>query len=232
LNSKSITSVYFLLLIIELIGEYLTSTTTNALLVFLSKPLLMISLMFLAFHSNQQIKIPHFKLLFFALLFSMFGDIALMFLPYYQDIFIVGLGCFLIAHLFYILLFTKPAKANNSYNIFFVILPVLFGITLIYFLYQQDTVDFNKLQVPVIIYACVILLMLITALNRFKKVSDSSFKWVTIGAFLFVLSDTTIALNKFSDVFVNNEMIARLTIMSLYGIAQYMIVKGLITEKS
>ncbi len=220
-----------LLLIIELIGEYLISTTGNGLLVFFSKPLLMLSLMFLAFQSNQQSNIPHFKLLFFALLFSMFGDIALMFLAYHQDIFIVGLACFLIAHLFYILLFIKPSKAKTSINLLFLILPVLYGIGLIYFLMQEDTADFNKLQIPVIVYAGVILVMLITALNRFKRVGDSSFKWVVIGAFLFVLSDTTIALNKFSHVFANAEITARFIIMILYTTAQFLIVKGLLLEK-
>ena len=159
----------------------------------------------------------------------MFGDIALMFLPYFEDIFILGLGCFLVAHVFYILLFAKSIS-NTKRPTIFILLPILYGIALIYFLYQQNNDDFNKLQIPVIVYALVILVMLMTALNRFQGVSDKSFKWVAIGALLFVFSDTTIALNKFSTVFAEAEILARLTIMILYGLAQFIIVKGILLE--
>jgi uncharacterized membrane protein YhhN len=219
--------------LIEIVGEYFVSSSGNGLLVFFSKPLLMLTLMFLAYSSHQDLKLQHFKLLFFALLFSMIGYIALMFLPYHKNIFIVGLACFLIAHLFYIWLFSKAPKSDSKHSntIWFVTFPTLYGVALVYFLYQQNTLDFNKLQIPVIVYATVILVMLITALNRFQKVNGLSFKWVSLGALLFVLSDTTIALNKFSGVFVGNEITARMIIMILYGTAQYLIVKGLLFDR-
>lgn len=67
-------------------------------------------------------------------------------------------------------------------------------------------------------------MMLIAALSIYQKQTHGML--IIIGAVLFVLSDSTIALSKFSLLFTDKQNITRIIIMSLYGIAQFMIVKG------
>ena len=152
-----------------------------------------------------------------------------MLMPFKPTLFIFGLGSFLIAHVFYITLFLKSPKSQvpptTTIHVKILLACLIYGTVLIGFLYQQQNSAFLLMQIPVIVYACVILLMLMAAFNFYKKYSKSGI-WIIVGALLFVLSDSTIALSKFSHLFENNQSSARVIIMSLYGIAQFMIVKG------
>ena len=69
-----------------------------------------------------------------------------------------------------------------------------------------------------------LLLMVLFALNRRGRVSESSFRWVFYGALLFMLSDMLLAYNKFSVPF----SYANVAVMITYVLGQYMIVKGCI----
>lgn len=232
---KYLLAYYFLLLIVEILAEVLLHFGDNAYLVYATKPLLMPTLMVWAFLFASELNIQLNKVLLLALLFSMFGDISLMFLSYNPNIFIVGLVNFLIAHVIYIFLFIKIKPDPKS---FITIRPYLFlpiviaGIFLVGYLYQQNHLEFIKLQVPVIIYACVIISMLLAAISNVTKISHKSFKFLATGAFLFVLSDTIIALHKFSPLFEGYQFIARIINMSLYGTAQFFIVKGYLLSQS
>ena len=231
MKSKLFIIYYFIVLTIEIFAELLFSYTNNPNLVFVTKPLLMPILIVWAFFSSTADSIHFNKTLISALVFSMFGDVALMFLPFEPKIFIVGLVFFLMAHIVYISLFLKaPFQNKTSYfkqNPLVLIPCVCYVLTLIAFLYKQNHPEFIKMQVPVIIYAVIILLMLISAISIYQKRINGMMN-IIIGALLFVFSDSTIALSKFSTVFVEQQNIARIIIMSLYGIAQFMIVKGVL----
>jgi uncharacterized membrane protein YhhN len=194
---------------------------------FVTKPLLMPILIVWAFLLAKEKKILVPKILVFALIFSLFGDISLMLISLNPDLFILGLICFLMAHILYIFLFlTSEFKNKENFikkhpALLFICLS--YGIALILFLYSQKQPDFLKLQIPIIGYASVILLMLLSSLSIYTK-EIKAMKWIIIGALLFVISDSTIALSKFSTVFVEKQNLARIIIMSLYGIAQFMIV--------
>jgi uncharacterized membrane protein YhhN len=77
-------------------------------------------------------------------------------------------------------------------------------------------------RIPVIVYAVVILSMLAAALNRYGKVNGLSFMLVSLGALLFVASDSMIAINKFYEKFD----FARILIMATYLLGQYLIATG------
>ncbi|MFK8011453.1 MAG: lysoplasmalogenase [Marinicellaceae bacterium] len=196
---------------------------------FVSKPLLMPILIVWAFLYSQENLIKINKLLMIALLFSMFGDISLMFLNYVPDMFLLGLLSFLIVHILYIYIFLKaPFRNSSSYikkNPLILITLICYGLCLILFLYKQNQPEFVQMQIPVIIYALVILLMLTSAINIYQR-NIRGMYLIILGAFLFVLSDSTIALSQFSLLFNQKQDIARIIIMCLYGIAQFMIVKG------
>ena len=82
------------------------------------------------------------------------------------------------------------------------------------------------MRLPVIIYAAVILTMLSGAINRIEKVNRKSYYLVLAGAVLFVISDSSIAINKFSHQFESSGIV----IMSTYIVAQYLIVAGYISQ--
>jgi len=228
-KSKYLILFYFTFLAIEMIGELIFLNSGSANLMFAIKPLLMPTLMVWAFYYAKENSINLNKSLIIALVFSMFGDVALMFLPFEPKIFMLGLVFFLVAHILYISIFLKaPFKNNTSYfkkNPLLLITCLGYVFTLIAYLYKQNHPEFIKMQIPVIIYAVVILFMLMSAISIYQK-HIKGMMYMVFGALLFVLSDSTIALGKFSVLFADKQDVARTIIMSLYGIAQFMIVKG------
>lgn len=155
--------------------------------------------------------VPKPKSLFVAgLVMSFFGDLFLM-LP---NGFIPGLASFLIAHIVYILTF-KPLFRQN--NLFFIPCIIAFVIGLFWFLYPY----LGVMKVPVLLYAITIGTMLYVAIGTKKT-------WLIIGAVLFVLSDSILALN----LFYKYSTLGGVSVMFSYVIAQYCLVEGMIREKS
>lgn len=163
-------------------------------------------------------------MIFSGLIFSWAGDVVLELSGRHGDLFIAGLLCFLLAHIMYsVVFFGTPGKNALFGSRAYLVIPVLvFGMGLIYYLYD----DLSGMRVPVIIYAIVILLMLAGAINRIEKVNRQSYFLVLTGAILFVISDSAIAINKFSFHFENSGIV----IMSTYIAAQYLIVTGYIKQ--
>lgn len=160
------------------------------------------------------------------LLFSWAGDIILEFSGSNANMFIPGLACFLLAHIMYLTIFiTTPGKNSILGSRIMLLLPVIiYGAALVLYLYD----DLKEMKLPVIIYAIVILFMLTGAINRIDKVKTKSFLLVLAGAILFVISDSAIAINKFSYKFEYSGLV----IMSTYIVAQYLIVTGYIDQFS
>ena len=164
------------------------------------------------------------RFLFAGLFFSWAGDIVLEFSIKNGNMFVMGLVCFLLAHIMYFTVFiTTPGKNSLLGNRFWLLLPVIiYGIVLVCFLYN----DLAEMKVPVIIYAIIILTMLSGAINRIGKVNRKSYWLVLAGAILFLISDSSIAINKFSYQFKGSGIV----IMSTYIVAQYLIVAGYIYQ--
>ncbi len=187
----------------------------------IGKPLLM---PFLASYFISFKPIKGNKAVLAALLFSWFGDLLLMFQQNHELFFIAGLLSFLIAHIAYIIAFRSSIK---NYHLlkekpWFILLIFIYGILFLYFLYP----NLNDLLIPVTVYAIVICGMLIFAILRFKNVKTNSFWLTLLGALLFVLSDSTIAINKFLYPF----SLAYPVIIASYAIGQYLIIKGLVSN--
>ena len=149
-----------------------------------------------------------------ALFFSWVGDMLLM-LP--QDLFLVGLVSFLIGHLFYIRHFWDEwDRAIRPMQPLYLLGVVLYLIGLMAILYPT----LGDMRVPVIVYGVIISSMLFLALQT----GTSGY---AIGARLFVLSDSILAINKFG----NSFLLAGTMIMLTYGLAQYFIVTGATREE-
>ena len=157
-----------------------------------------------------------------ALIFCWAGDILLM-LEYKSSIFfMLGLICFLIAHIcyidfFHILRLNRQVKINRL--IFLAV--AVYYLALIIFLFPY----LGAMKIPVIIYGAVISCMLAFALHMpyitFKGVGRS----LMMGAVLFVASDTMLAINKFYKPFE----FAGVAIMTTYCFAQLLIVLGAVS---
>lgn len=169
------------------------------------------------------------KLILSALFFSWLGDIFLMFPrnEYSEQmqklLFIFGLASFLIAHVFYIFTFLNEINSVKKVSLIvenpYLVLPFLvFLFFLLYFLFPY----LKDMKLPVVVYGSIINLMALMALNRKNLVIASSFYLVFIGALLFMISDTTIAVN----VFYKAQPWHRIFIMSTYILAQALIVYG------
>jgi len=158
-----------------------------------------------------------------ALIFCWAGDVLLMFTG--EIYFILGLVAFLIGHVFYIFSFRQfswstglPLLPTQKVRYAF---PIILAVTgLVVVLYPK----LGALQIPVMVYALIIMLMAITALFRLGYTNSASFAWVFVGAILFMISDSSLAINKFHTPFFGASAVIMLTYVS----AQFMIVEGVL----
>jgi len=187
-------------------------------LYFMTKPLLMITLMMYFITASKGY--PNWRLfVVIALVFSWAGDVFLM----REGMFVAGLASFLIAHIFYIIAYQKTGAAQGQFNPWNLAGFALTGATLIWVLYP----GLGGMLIPVVTYALVLLTMAVWAHKRKGTTPKASFVLVAVGAILFVVSDSLIAVNRFAfDVPAE-----RLLVMSTYIVAQFMIVEGLLKHK-
>lgn len=222
----SFRNLYFLILAGDLIS--LAFREQYPIGEYIFKPALMISLAIYFYqtiqkrqystegnHSDKTAKQNY--LILAALVFSCMGDIALMF----KGGFLPGLGSFLIAHVLYILAFLYDNQGfifTKMDRLLWSVLVLIAGMSLILYLLPH----LGQMSIPVTIYATTILTMLLTTLNRWKSVNSTSFQWVLLGAGLFVISDSMIAISRFVQPFA----LSGLLIMVTYALGQYLIVMG------
>jgi len=228
-------SFFFLVILLELIGECAIELAEYTKLVLIVKPLMMPALALYLYTAikGKPIRLFH-KLIFGALFFSWLGDIFLMVTWSGDQLFLFGLAAFLIAHLLYIPAFrmvsdkeNRPLLAARPYAA----IPIILYFTgLLYSLYTNGRQDFLDMQFPVILYALVIMTMVLTALNRKNRVPELSYSLVFSGALLFMFSDSLIALNKFTGSLEGSAILTRILIMGTYAIGQYLIVEGCIRQ--
>ena len=188
-----------------------------SLLLWLTKPLIMISLGYL-FVKIEGPLLDRKNLIFLgAIVASFLGDVILLFEG--EVAFLIGVAAFFIAQLMYAWVFAQ----EGSWRVFReigVIFIIGYGIGLMHFLWPF--LDF--MRIPISIYASAITIMGICALSRKPNVSRKSFGWVVIGAFFFIISDSLIAINRFAfDI-----PLRQFTVMATYMLAQYLIVLGYI----
>ncbi len=215
-RKKQVILVFYILFsVLEITGELFEVDW----LTFLFKPLLMPTLYLIYVFQEGKKE----KLIQLALFFSFLGDTFLLFSPQDEIFFLLGLGSFLIAQSSYVITFSKDKKLNNfpkkyipSVFSFFLV-----GIGTLFYFILPTLGDFT---IPVIVYAIAVASMGITATLRYNSVPSKSYVLTLIGALLFIVSDTFIALDKF--LFNENLAYASVIIMSLYIAGQYLIIKG------
>lgn len=216
---KRFTILFIFLLLAEL---FCGNIDTLATWRYFTKPSLVIALTLYFYFNSKKIpsKIRNMTLL--ALIFSLMGDVLLMFVNQPSNFFTLGLVAFFMAHVFYILIFWTQKNSKINPTVVIIILAV-YAIGLFYLLIDR----LGALFFPVIGYILVILTMAVAAYLRDRKVSKISFIFVFLGAILFIISDSILALNKF---YVPLKL-SSVSIMITYALAQYFIVFGLLKSR-
>jgi len=186
---------------------------------YIAKPLLIpILILLLVFIKTTA---PRKNLLLIGLFFSWLGDLFLLFEDKNKLFFIFGLVSFLTTHIFYIIYFLKIKSAAVSWlkkQPLLIVAVFAYGISLVWFLFPH----LGDLKIPVMVYAAVICTMLLCSLHVFYKVNNPANWYFLIGAKMFVISDSLLAINKFYQPFAY----AGVAIMLTYCAAQYFIVTG------
>ena len=209
---------------IAAIGNLASTLLDASMLNYATKPLLLLPLL-VAWQSITLLKTRFDRLIAGAFLFSWFGDLLLMMVSsaWGQNVpfFILGLGCFLIAHLFFIAAFWhwKGQRLGLIQQKPWLLVPfLLFWGILMYILWP----GLGELRIPVTSYSLVIIVMTASAHNLWNLLAAPAKHYLSIGTILFVLSDSLIAVNKFASSFAG----ASFAIMFTYILAQYLIYLG------
>ncbi|MBK8555271.1 MAG: lysoplasmalogenase [Lewinellaceae bacterium] len=213
-------AAYAAIALTELVAEI----SGNSTLVFWTKPLLMPLLAAWFFHetpgSNRFVRYAVLS----ALGFSTLGDILLMFAHDAEGelFFILGLGSFLLAHLFYTSGFLLRDHTRKHFLLrhpWWAIPFLAFSLALLGWLWMGIPVG---LRSPVSFYATAISLTALSVVNLYPVVSKSVFYQLLLGACLFIVSDSLIAVTKFGHPFAG----ARIAIMLTYILGQWLLASG------
>ena len=154
------------------------------------------------------------KLLFTSLLFCAAADIALELAA--GKYFVAGLGLFLVAHILFIITFSRDFKFKKS-KIPVIVLLIVYSKMMAFVM----TPFLKEMAIPVYIYMTAITLMGIFASLRAAR-ND----FTLYGAISFIVSDSVLAINKF----MMPVPAADYAVMITYYLALFLIVYGFLRD--
>ncbi|MHA1612310.1 MAG: lysoplasmalogenase [Promethearchaeota archaeon] len=151
------------------------------------------------------------------------GDVCLM-IPdpaKTKKAFKIGLISFLVGHIFYIVAFIQAAGNFQGFiwwSLIFSLPYVVYG----FILHPRITRSTGPMTIPVTVYIIVIIIMGISTGLLWGIRSTGGILVAMIGAWIFIISDTFNAFNKFSKPIPNE----RLYTMSTYILGQFLLILG------
>lgn len=164
-----------------------------------------------------------------AILFSLAGDVLLMFSFGRLSLFVFGLVAFLFAHLSYITGFRDQLGIINGWSLLLLAILVINASRLIRrILGALRLKGQKKLVIPVAVYGIVISFMLYTAMSTLYNPAwnANAALLVSAGAFLFCVSDVILAWNKF----VSPIRDGRAFNLTAYFLGQISLIAGIIVQ--
>lgn len=207
-------SILFLLIIVLHITGLLVDNT----LAFFTKPFITISLVVLYLISVKKANFWYVSALFF----SFWGDTFLLFK---QDFFLFGLVSFLMAHILYIKISANYLKMISPSKILGASIPFIIAFGSIIYLIKDGL---TEMLIPVIIYGIIISTFGTIALINYSQEKSTENLWLLLGAIIFIISDSLLAINMFYEA----KSIYGISIMITYIVAQYLICKVMIVKDS
>ena len=161
------------------------------------------------------------------ILLSLLGDVLLMISL--ERMFLSGLAAFLLAHISYIIGFKEQLLNTTAWSFVLMFFLLLNGVRLIRRIVgSMRAKGQNAMVNPVIIYSLVISLMLYAAMSTiFDPAWKTSASFlVSMGAFLFLLSDLILAWNRFVSPVKNERILNSVT----YHLGQIGLIAGVISQ--
>ncbi|GAA4460168.1 lysoplasmalogenase [Nibrella saemangeumensis] len=220
--------LYAALCILTIAGE----TIPVKLLLYGCKPLLMLSLMGYLYVNKPAAGFSRsLRWLFIGLFFALAGDVFLMIQE--ADLFAAGLASFLVMQVCYSIAFRYSVTDNGAsftrrrgMRNALPFLAYLAGF--LYLLYDPllRNPATAPLWIPVVVYVLCISTMSWMATLRRAAAPTDSYRWVLVGALLFMASDSLIAINKFIQPIPASAWL----ILGTYAAAQYGIVRGMLRQ--
>lgn len=165
-TEKTFSLVFLIIVIADLICGSIDGLSH---LRYLTKPAIVISLMLFFWKESTSLVVSAKTLTLLALMFSLLGDLLLLFVDQSPEYFMYGLIAFLVAHVMYILVFLKHRNRSKSPWVFLLFL-MLYAAGLFYFLMDR----LGDMLIPVLMYMVVILAMATTAFLRVGRVPKIS----------------------------------------------------------
>jgi uncharacterized membrane protein YhhN len=170
-------------------------------------------------------------LLWFGLgiLLSLVGDVLLMISL--DRLFLAGLVAFLFAQVAYIIGFNIPVPEMNFFGIVFAVMIGIGSARVIRrILDPLPARGQGRMRLPIIIYSTVISVMLLSAMLKLVDISwdAGAALLVSVGAFLFYISDIILAWNKF----VAPIRHGRIYNIAAYHLGQIGLIAGVIAQYS
>jgi uncharacterized membrane protein YhhN len=187
------------------------------LLIYIFKPLIIFSLLFLYVFSLPK----RIKWYVIALEFSFFGDVLLLFSG--ELFFMGGLVSFLMAHFLFIKIVISRIKEVNFIKALISVLPFLAVFGLLIFTIKDSL---NEMLWPVVIYGLTIATFGAVSFLDFLNTKSKKSLLMLFGAVVFMISDSLLAINKF----YSPAHILEVFVMITYVLAQYLIFRSMILD--
>lgn len=154
------------------------------------------------------------KLLFTSLVFCAAADVALELAQ--GKYFVAGLGLFLVAHIFFIITFSRDFKFQKA-RIPVIVLLVVYSMMMAFVL----TPSLKEMAIPVYVY-----MTALTLAGIFASLRTAKNDFTLYGAIAFIVSDSVLAINKFMMPVAAADFI----IMITYYLSLFLIVYGFLRE--
>jgi uncharacterized membrane protein YhhN len=217
MNNQTKILIPTVLFFIAAIADIWGIITVNETMKTVAKPMLLI---LLAIVYLASVKKPIFWYVL-GMFFCFVGDVLLMFKG--ANFFMFGLSAFLLAHVVYIKVTSGFLPSDLTVKMISSAFPfVVFFAILMYLIYP----NLDEMLIPVAVYGITISTFGSVALLNYRSEKSTENLWLFIGAIIFILSDSLIALNKFYEP---NEIYG-VSIMITYILAQFLICKAMIVK--
>jgi uncharacterized membrane protein YhhN len=217
MNNQTKILIPTILFFIAAIADVYGIISANETIKTIAKPMLLTLLVVVYLAS---VKKPIFWYVL-GLFFCFVGDVLLMFSG--ANFFMYGLSAFLFGHLVYIKVTSSFLPNDLTVKMISSAFPfVVFFAVLMYLIYS----NLGGMLIPVTVYGITISTFGSVALLNYRNEKSTENLWLLVGALLFLLSDSLIALNKFYEP----HDIYGVSIMITYILAQFLICKAMIVK--
>ncbi len=206
--------VYFSVLLLHLAVLYKPESMA---LYYISKPLLIFSLLSYFIHKTEAIASRYRISVILGLAFSLCGDVMLMLEG--QHWFLGGMASFALAHLAYISFYFQ-LKLDFRWIRIMAALTISFASFIALISYVGTPAE---MQIFIYAYATLLIIHLMVSTGFIQKSIRTSV-WPPIGVSLFIVSDLLLAYHMYKET---NKWL-QIAVMIAYGLAQYLIAVGVL----